>query len=264
MPVILEWVNDSHFNCCPIFCNTNCCPFFLSGGVNLDLPIGLMDDIHQWASQFNQRLDEVEDILTNNRLFRQRTIDIGIVNVHTALNMGFSGVLLRGSGIKWDLRKQQPYDAYDEIDFSVPIGTKGDCYDRFLIRIEEMRQSIKIINGCLDKMPEGEVRTDDMKIVPPRRGEMKSSMEALIHYFKFFSEGFPVPPGSTYTAIEAPKGEFGVYLVSDGTSRPYRCKIKAPGFAHLSGMNVLVKNLMLADICAMMGTLDIVFGEIDR
>lgn len=203
------------------------------GGVALDLPIGLMDDIYQFISQFGQRLDEVEDLLTANRLWRSRTIGIGVVTAEDALNLGFSGVMLRGSGIKWDLRKVQPYDAYDKVDFDIPIGVNGDTYDRYLVRMEEMRQSLRIIEQCLNKMPPGEVRTDDHKVVPPKRAEMKESMEALIHHFKLFTEGFQVPPGDTYTAIEAPKGEMGVYLVSDGSSRPYRCFIRAPGFAHL-------------------------------
>lgn len=226
--------------------------------------MGLLDDIHEFSSKFNERLDELEDVLTENRIFKQRTIDIGIVSAEDALNLGFSGVMLRGSGVKWDLRKAQPYDAYDLVEFDVPIGTKGDCYDRYLIRMEEMRQSLKIIEQCLNQMPPGEIKADDRKLCPPSRAEMKTSMEALIHHFKLFTQGYQVPPGSTYTAIEAPKGEFGVYLVADGTSKPYRCKIKAPGFAHLAAMNHLAKNHMLADVCAIIGTLDIVFGEIDR
>uniref|UniRef100_A0A646QJ28 Complex I-49kD n=1 Tax=Hemiscolopendra marginata TaxID=943146 RepID=A0A646QJ28_9MYRI len=234
------------------------------GGVNQDLPLGLLDDIYEFAEKFGQRLDEVDDLLTSNRIWKQRTIDIGVVSAEDALNYGFSGVMLRGSGIKWDLRKTQPYDAYDEMEFDVPIGRKGDCYDRYLIRMEEMRQSLRIIDQCLNKMPKGEVRVDDHKVRPPTRAEMKESMESLIHHFKLFTEGFQVPPGATYTAIEAPKGEFGVYLISDGTSRPYRCKIKAPGFAHLAALEKLGKNHMLADIVAIIGTLDVVFGEIDR
>ncbi|XP_019869138.1 NADH-ubiquinone oxidoreductase 49 kDa subunit [Aethina tumida] len=234
------------------------------GGVSLDLPLGLMDDIYEFASKFNERIDEVEDVLTTNRIWVQRTTDIGIVSAEDALNYGFSGVMLRGSGIKWDLRKVQPYDAYDLVDFDVPIGTKGDCYDRYLIRLEEMRQSLRIIDQCLNQMPAGEIKTDDAKLMPPSRAEMKTSMEALIHHFKLFTQGYQVPPGATYTAIEAPKGEFGVYLVSDGSSRPYRCKIKAPGFAHLAALDKIGKNHMLADIVAIIGTLDVVFGEIDR
>lgn len=234
------------------------------GGVSQDLPLGLLDDIYEFASKFAERLDEVEDVLTTNRIWVQRTQDIGIVSAEDALNLGFSGVMLRGSGIKWDLRKTQPYDAYHLVDFDVPIGTKGDCYDRYLCRIEEMRQSLRIIDQCLNQMPAGEVKTDDNKISTPSRSEMKESMEALIHHFKLFTQGYQVPAGSTYTAIEAPKGEFGVYLVSDGSSKPYRCKIKAPGFAHLAAIEKVGKNHMLADIVAIIGTLDVVFGEIDR
>ncbi|KAK9887602.1 hypothetical protein WA026_023485 [Henosepilachna vigintioctopunctata] len=234
------------------------------GGVSLDLPIGIMDDIHDWAIRFGERLDEVEDVVTNNRIWVQRTVDIGVVTAEEALNFGFSGVMLRGSGIKWDLRKTQPYDVYDQMDFDVPIGSKGDCYDRYLCRMAEMRQSLRIIEQCLNKMPPGEIKTDDAKLTPPSRAEMKTSMEALIHHFKLFTQGYQVPPGSTYTAIEAPKGEFAVYLVSDGSSKPYRCKIKAPGFAHLAALQKIGKNHMLADIVAIIGTLDVVFGEIDR
>jgi len=234
------------------------------GGVAIDIPIGLMDDIYEFISKFGERLDEVEDVLTSNRIWKQRTIDIGTVTAQDALNYGFSGVMLRGSGIKWDLRKTQPYDAYELVEFDVPVGKNGDTYDRYLIRVEEMRQSMRIIEQCLNQMPEGEVRVDDAKVAPPKRSEMKSSMEALIHHFKVYTQGYQVPPGATYTAIEAPKGEFGVYLVSDGSSKPYRCKIKAPGFAHLAGTDMVGKNHMLADIVAIIGTLDIVFGEVDR
>ncbi|XP_018330861.1 NADH-ubiquinone oxidoreductase 49 kDa subunit [Agrilus planipennis] len=234
------------------------------GGVSLDLPIGLLDDIYDFSRKFNERLDEVEDVLTTNRLWMQRTVDVGIVSAEDALNYGFSGVMLRGSGIKWDLRKSQPYDAYHLVDFDVPIGVKGDCYDRYLCRLEEMRQSLRIIEQCINKMPPGEIKTDDAKLTPPPRAEMKTSMEALIHHFKLFTQGFQVPPGATYTAVEAPKGEFGVYLVSDGSSKPYRCKIKAPGFAHLAALDKIGKNHFLADIVAIIGTLDIVFGEVDR
>jgi len=234
------------------------------GGVHQDIPIGLMDDIYEFISKYTERVDEVEDLVTNNRLWIQRTKDIGVLSAEDALNYGCSGVMLRGSGIKWDLRKSQPYDGYENYDFDIPIGTNGDCYDRYLIRIAEMRQSIRIIEQCLNKMPEGDISTDDAKCVPPSRAEMKSSMEALIHHFKLYTQGFQVPAGATYTAIEAPKGEFGVYLVSDGTSRPYRCKIKAPGFAHLALADHIGKHHMLADIVAIIGTLDVVFGEIDR
>ncbi|XP_031826878.1 NADH dehydrogenase (ubiquinone) 49 kDa subunit isoform X1 [Nomia melanderi] len=234
------------------------------GGVSLDLPLGIMDDIYDWARKYGDRLDEVEDLLTTNRIWIGRTKDIGVLTAEDALNWGCSGVMLRGSGIKWDIRKTAPYDAYDLVEFDVPIGQAGDCYDRYLCRVEEMRQSLRIIYQCLNQMPEGEVRVDDAKIVPPRREEMKTSMEALIHHFKLYTQGFTVPPGATYTAIEAPKGEFGVYLVSDGSSKPYRCKIKAPGVAHLSALRHMGPGLMLADIVAIIGTLDVVFGEIDR
>lgn len=234
------------------------------GGVYRDMPIGLMDDIHHFITQFGERMDEVEDLLTNNRIFRMRTVDIGVISAHDALNLGFSGVMLRCAGIKWDLRKEQPYEVYDQIEFDVPIGLNGDVYDRYAIRVEEMRQSTRIIEQCLDRMPVGETKIDDAKISPPNRDEMKTSMEALIHHFKLFTVGFCVPPGSTYTCVEAPKGEFGVYLVSDGTEKPYRCKIKAPGFAHLAAMNHMRKNHFLADICALLSSLDIVFGEVDR
>lgn len=234
------------------------------GGVSLDMPLGLMEDIYDFISKFGQRIDEVEDVLTNNRIWKQRTVDIGVVSAEEAVQYGMSGVMLRGSGIKWDLRKQQPYDAYDQVDFDVPVGVNGDCYDRYLIRMEEMRQSLSIVEQCINKMPQGEVRTDDNKVVPPRRAEMKNSMEALIHHFKLYSEGYTVPPGATYTAIEAPKGEFGVYLVSDGSNKPYRCKIKAPGFVHLAAMDHMSRNCYIADIVAIIGTLDVVFGEVDR
>lgn len=234
------------------------------GGVAIDIPIGLMDDIYEFINKFGERLDEVEDVLTNNRIWKQRVIDIGVVSAEDALNYGFSGVMLRGSGIKWDLRKSQPYDAYHLVEFDVPVGKNGDTFDRYLIRVEEMRQSLRIIEQCLNQMPPGEVRVDDAKVAPPKRSEMKSSMESLIHHFKVFTQGYQVPPGATYTAVEAPKGEFGVYIVSDGSSKPYRCKIKAPGFAHLAATDMVGKNHMLADIVAIIGTLDIVFGEVDR
>jgi len=234
------------------------------GGVHQDIPIGLLDDIYEWASKFGERLDEVEDLITVNRLWVQRTKDIGIITAEDAINWGCSGVMLRSTGIKWDIRKVAPYDGYELFDFDVPVGTNGDTYDRYLMRMLEMRESLKIIEQCLNNMPPGEIRTDDAKCVPPSRAEMKTSMEALIHHFKYFTQGYTVPAGATYTAIEAPKGEFGVYLVSDGSSRPYRCKIKAPGFAHLAAMNHIGKNHMLADIVAIVGTMDLVFGEIDR
>lgn len=203
------------------------------GGVAVDIPIGLMDDIYKFCEQFTSRIDEMEEMLTGNRIWKQRLVDIGVVSAEDALNWGFTGPMLRGSGVGWDLRKTQPYDAYDEVEFKIPVGINGDCYDRYLVRCEEMRQSVSIIVQCLNQMPPGEVKVDDRKISPPSRENMKQSMEALIHHFKLYSEGYSVPAGETYTAVEAPKGEFGVYLVSNGTNRPYKCKIRAPGFAHL-------------------------------
>merc|ERR1712227_211832 len=234
------------------------------GGVDRDMPLGLMDGIYEWISKFGQRIDEVDEVLSGNRIWKQRTQDIGVISAEEALNYGFSGVMLRGSGIKWDIRKAAPYDAYGDVEFDVPIGKTGCTYDRYLCRMEEMRQSLHIIHQCLNKMPTGEVRVDDHKVSPPRRGDMKESMESLIHHFKLYSEGYNVPPGTTYTAIEAPKGEFGIYMVSDGTNKPYRCKIKAPGFAHLAALHKLSKGHMLADVVAIIGTLDVVFGEVDR
>ncbi|KAI8853230.1 nife hydrogenase-like protein [Chytridium lagenaria] len=234
------------------------------GGVTLDVPIGLLEDIYKWALQFNGRVDELEEALTQNRIWKSRLIGVGKVTSQQALDWSFSGVMLRATGIPWDLRKEQPYDAYDKVDFDIPIGTNGDCYDRYLCRVEEMRQSLRIISQCLNQMPDGPVRVDDYKISPPPRAEMKESMEALIHHFKLYSEGYSVPAGETYTAIEAPKGEFGVYLVSDGSSRPYRCKIKAPGFAHLAGVDFMSRGHFLADAVTIIGTCDVVFGEIDR
>jgi len=234
------------------------------GGVAQDLPYGLCHDIYTFAEQFASRIDELEELLTNNRIWKQRLVDIGVVSAKEALDWGFSGALLRGSGVAWDLRKTQPYDCYGALSFDVPVGTSGDCYDRYLVRIEEMRQSIRLIMQCLNAMPEGMVKADDRKLTPPSRTQMKQSMESLIHHFKLYTEGFSVPASETYTAIEAPKGEFGVYLVSNGTNRPYRCKIRAPGFAHLQGLDFMAKNHMLADVVTIIGTQDIVFGEIDR
>ena len=234
------------------------------GGVAQDLPLGLSEDIYRFARQFASRIDEMEEMLTGNRIWKQRLVDIGVVTADQALDWGFSGVMLRGSGVAWDLRKTQPYDVYDRMDFQVPVGSRGDCYDRYLIRIEEMRQSLRIILQCLQEMPQGEIKVDDRKITPPSRTHMKTSMESLIHHFKLYTEGFSVPAGETYTAVEAPKGEFGVYLVSNGTNRPYRCKIRAPGFAHLQGIDFMAKNHMLADVVTIIGTQDIVFGELDR
>jgi NADH dehydrogenase (ubiquinone) Fe-S protein 2 len=221
------------------------------GGVAQDLPVGLSDDIYSFIKQFGYRINEIEELLTNNRIWKQRLVDIGVVPLSKALNWGFSGVMLRGSGLAWDLRKAQSYDVYDEVKFDIPVGTRGDCYDRYLIRIEEMRQSSKIIHQCLNNMPVGFVKVDDRKISPPSRALMKYSMESLIHHFKLYSEGYTVPVGETYATVEAPKGEFGVFLVSNGTNRPYRCRIKAPGFLHLQGLDFI-------------GTQDIVFGEVDR
>lgn len=234
------------------------------GGVAQDLPIGLSEDIYRFARQFASRIDEMEEMLTGNRIWKQRLVDIGTVTADEALDWGFTGVMLRGSGVAWDLRKNQPYDVYEQMDFQVPIGSRGDCYDRYLIRVEEMRQSLRIILQCLQEMPQGEIKTDDRKITPPSRTHMKTSMESLIHHFKLYTEGFTVPTGETYTAVEAPKGEFGVYLVSNGTNKPYRCKIRAPGFAHLQGIDFMSKNHMLADVVTIIGTQDIVFGEVDR
>jgi NADH dehydrogenase (ubiquinone) Fe-S protein 2 len=238
--------------------------YFRPGGVNQDLPIGLLNDIFIFCNQFPTRLDEMEELLTNNRIWKQRLVDIGKVKAKDALDLGFSGVMLRGSGILWDLRKTQPYEIYDQLDFNVPIGTNGDCYDRYLIRIEEMRQSVNIILQILNKIPSGSIKIDDKKIINPNRFQMKQSMESLIHHFKYYSENIIINNGETYTVIEAPKGEFGVYLVSNNTNKPYRCKIKAPGFAHLQALDFMCKNHMIADVVTIIGTQDIVFGEIDR
>lgn len=234
------------------------------GGVAQDLPIGLSEDIFKFCQQFASRIDEMEEMLTNNRIWKQRLVDIGVVTADQALDWGFSGVMLRGSGVSWDLRKTQPYDVYNQMNFDIPIGTRGDCYDRYLIRVEEMRQSLRIIMQCLNELPQGIVKIDDKKITPPSRSQMKQSMESLIHHFKLYTEGFVVPASETYTAVEAPKGEFGVFLVSNGTNRPYRCKIRAPGFAHLQGLDFMSRNHMLADVVTIIGTQDIVFGEVDR
>jgi NADH-quinone oxidoreductase subunit D len=238
--------------------------YFRPGGVHQDLPAGLLDDISHWAEQFPAVVDDMESLLTNNRIFKQRTVDIGVVTADEAHNLGFTGPCIRASGQAWDLRKSQPYDVYDEMDFDIPVGKTGDCYARYLVRMEEIRQSLRIVKQCIANMPDGPVKTTDRKVAPPPRGEMKKSMEALIHHFKLYTEGYHVPAGETYTAVEAPKGEFGVYLVSDGTNKPYRCKIRAPGFAFLSAMDFLSKGHMLADTVAIIGSLDIVFGEIDR
>jgi NADH-quinone oxidoreductase subunit D len=238
--------------------------YFRPGGVHLDLPAGLLEDIGKFCKTFPRVIDDMEGLLTNNRIFRQRTVDIGIVSAEEANDWGFSGPMLRGSNVAWDLRKAQPYDCYEELEFDIPVGKNGDCFDRYLCRIEEMRQSLHLIEQCIEKMPGGPVSTTDHKITPPRRAEMKQSMEALIHHFKLYTEGYHVPAGETYTAVEAPKGEFGVFLVADGGNKPYRCKIRAPGFAHLAAMDYMCRGHMLADSVAILGSMDIVFGEVDR
>ena len=238
--------------------------YFRPGGVHQDLPRGLSDDIILFCNSFPKVLDDLETLLTDNRIFKQRNVDIGIVTKQEALDHSFSGVMLRGSGVPWDLRKSQPYECYQDFDFKIPVGKNGDCYDRYLCRMEEMRESVKIIKDCIKKMPTGPVKTIDGKITPPKKEDLKNSMEALIHHFKLFSEGFRVPEGEIYVPVEAPKGEFGVYLISDGSNKPYKCKIRAPGFSHLQAMDYLLKGHMLADVPAVLGSLDIVFGEVDR
>ena len=238
--------------------------YFRAGGVHQDLPMGLEEDILKFCENFPKIIDDLETLLTDNRIFKQRNVDIGIVSKQEALDYSFSGVMLRGSGVAWDLRKSQSYECYDQLDFDIPVGKNGDCYDRYLCRIEELRQSTKIIEQCLKKIPKGPIKSLDGKITPPPKKELKESMEALIHHFKLFTEGFRVPRGNVYTAVEAPKGEFGVYLISDGSNKPYRCKIRAPGFSHLQAMDFLIRGHMLADVPAVLGSLDIVFGEVDR
>ncbi|MBX9711727.1 MAG: NADH-quinone oxidoreductase subunit D [Xanthobacteraceae bacterium] len=242
--------------------------FFRVGGVHQDLPPKLIDDIEAWCDPFLKVCDDLERLLTGNRIFKQRNVDIGVVTLEQAWEWGFSGVMVRGSGAAWDLRKSQPYECYAEMDFDIPIGKNGDCYDRYCIRMEEMRQSVRIMRQCIEKLraPDGQgpVVIEDNKVTPPRRGEMKRSMEALIHHFKLYTEGVHVPAGEVYVAVEAPKGEFGVYLVADGTNKPYKCKIRAPGFAHLQSMDFICKGHLLADVSAILGSLDIVFGEVDR
>ncbi len=241
--------------------------YFRPGGVHQDLTPELCDDIWQWTEEFPQVLDDIEGLLTENRIFKQRNVDIALVTVEEAQAWGFSGVMVRGSGWAWDLRRAQPYELYNEFDFQIPVGKNGDCYDRYLCRMEEMRESLKIMRQALEKLDQckGEpVMTQNAKIAPPKRGEMKSSMEALIHHFKLYTEGFHVPEGECYVAVEAPKGEFGVYLVSDGSNKPYRTKIRAPGYPHLAAMDHLCKGHQLADVSAVLGSLDVVFGEIDR
>ncbi len=240
--------------------------YFRVGGVHQDLPEDLIQDIYDFCDPFLKVCDDIDTLLTNNRIFKQRNVDIGVVSLEDALAWGFSGVMVRGSGAAWDLRKSQPYEIYDELSFDIPIGKNGDNYDRYLIRMEEMRQSVSLMKQCCEllKKTDGPVIVDDNKIAPPRRNEMKESMEALIHHFKLYTEGVKVPAGEVYAAVEAPKGEFGVFLVADGSNKPYRCKIRAPGFAHLSAMDFLNRGHMLADVAAILGSLDIVFGEVDR
>ena len=238
--------------------------YFRPGGVHQDLPDGLCEDILKWADKFPEFINDLETLLTDNRIFKQRTVDIGVLSREEALDFGLTGPCLRATGTAWDLRKSQPYDAYDEMEFDVPIGKTGDCYARYLVRIEEMRQSLRIIKQAIEKMPEGPVLAKDNKVTPPRRGDMKQSMEALIHHFKLYTEGFHVPEGESYTAVEAPKGEFGVYLVADGTNKPYRCRLRAPGYYFMAAVDYLSRGHMLADSVAIIGSLDIVFGEIDR
>jgi NADH dehydrogenase (ubiquinone) Fe-S protein 2 len=234
------------------------------GGVSSDLPLGFLDDVYLFTNQFSLRLDEIEEMLTGSRIWKERLVDIGVVSSKKAIDWGFSGVMLRGSGIPWDLRKTQAYEVYSNFDFSIPVGSSGDCYDRYLIRVEEMRQSLVIIQQCIQQIPEGPIKATNYKLSSPSRSEMKHSMEAVIHHFKLYTEGLILPHGETYTATEAPKGEFGVYLISNNTEKPYRCKIKAPGFGHLQALNDMSIGHMIADVVTIIGTQDIVFGEIDR
>ena len=242
--------------------------YFRPGGVHQDIPPELVEDIGVFCDHHNKVLDDIEGLLTDNRIFKQRNVDIGVVSLKECFEWGFSGVMVRGSGAAWDLRKSQPYECYNEMDFDIPIGKNGDCYDRYLIRMQEMRESVKIMKQCVNRLlgaeKTGPVSAADGKVVPPKRGEMKRSMEALIHHFKLHTEGFHTPPGEVYAAVEAPKGEFGVYLVSDGTNKAYRCKLRAPGFAHLQAMDHICRGHLLADVSAVLGSLDIVFGEVDR
>ena len=238
--------------------------YFRPGGVALDMPAGLADDMLEWVEQLPKVLDDLDNLLTNNRIFKQRTVDIGVATKEEALDWGFTGPMLRGSDVAWDLRKSQPYEVYDKMEFDIPVGKTGDCYARYLVRMAEMRESLKIMKQALTQLPDGEVRVNDYKIAPPPRAEMKNSMEAMIHHFKLYTEGYHVPAGETYTAVEAPKGEFGVFLVADGTNRPYRCHIRAPGFAHLQALDFMSKGHQLADVVSNIGSMDIVFGEIDR
>jgi NADH dehydrogenase (ubiquinone) Fe-S protein 2 len=238
--------------------------YFRPGGVNLDLPVGLLDDIYIFIEQFNLRINEIEDMLTESRIWKQRLVDIGVITSSDALDWGFSGVMLRGSGINWDLRKSQPYEIYNRLNFEIPVGSKGDCYDRYMLRLLEMKESLKITKQCIDQIPNGNIKSDDKKVSMPLRKNMKESMESLIHHFKLTTKGIQPFPGETYTASEAPKGEFGVYLLSDGTNRPFRCKIKSPAFSHLQALNFMSKKHLIADVVTIIGTQDIVFGEVDR
>jgi NADH-quinone oxidoreductase subunit D len=238
--------------------------YFRAGGVHQDLTRSLLDDIYAFCGQFPKVLDDIEGLLTHNRIFKQRNVDIGIISREDALAWGMSGVMLRSTGLAWDLRRAQPYECYSDLEFQIPVGKAGDNYDRYLLRMEEMRQANKIMKQCIEKMPKGPINVADGKVVPPKRAEMKQSMEALIHHFKLYTEGYHVPAGEVYAAVEAPKGEFGVYLVSDGTNKSYRCKIRAPSYAHLQAMDFMCRGHMLADVSAVLGSLDIVFGEIDR
>ena len=238
--------------------------YFRPGGVHQDMPAGLAEDILAFCETFPRRLDDLETLLTENRIFKQRTVDIGRIDAKDALDWGLAGPMLRASGVPWDLRKSQPYEVYAEMDFDIPVGKNGDCWDRYLVRMEEMRQSLRIMKQALEKMPGGPVVVNDRKVAPPPRAEMKTSMEALIHHFKLYTEGYHVPAGETYTAVEAPKGEFAVYLVSDGSNRPYRCKIRTPDYAFLQATDFMGRGHMLADVVAIIGSMDIVFGSIDR
>jgi len=238
--------------------------YYRFGGVNRDLPEGMTDDVVAWCTSYLERLNDLDKLLSENRIFKQRTVDIGVVNAEDAINMGFSGPTLRASGVPWDLRKAQPYAVYEELDFDIPVGNNGDCWDRYLVRMLEIRESLSLIRQAATKMPRGPVRTDDKKVTPPPRAEMKRSMEALIHHFKLYTEGVHVPEGEVYAAVESGKGEFGVYLVSDGTNRPYRCKIRSPGYVHLQALDALARGHQLADVVAIIGSIDPVFGEIDR
>ncbi|HFD16327.1 MAG TPA: NADH-quinone oxidoreductase subunit D [Rhodospirillales bacterium] len=238
--------------------------YFRFGGVAKDMPAGMEERILEWCDQFEDFMADIETLLNENRIFKQRTVDIGVVSAEDALAWGFSGPMLRASGVAWDLRKAQPYEVYDRLDFDIPVGKHGDCYDRYLVRMQEMRESLKIIRQCIEQMPEGPVRTPNHKVTPPPRAEMKRSMEALIHHFKLYTEGIHVPAGEVYVATENPKGEFAVYLVSDGTNKPYRCKIRSPAYVHLQALEMMGRGHQLADIVAIIGALDVVFGEIDR